>query len=422
KHKDHRKSFNSNPKTRPMGEGRDLFAVCKDGTQLPVEIGLSTIETDGGSAILASIVDITERKKSEKMIIDSEKKLQAILDNTTDAIIVYNEDGDILTINNQAKKLFKQDEGELENISAIIPPDQISVHRFQLNNAKSGTNLVDYETERILSDGQRIFVSVALSYIPEQEGIYIETLRDISERVIMRYKIIDFEKAQIIANMAEGVAHHMGTPLASMLLRIQMLKEDIDKNDNNRNLIEKLESVEKQIFYGQKVMQRLLKFASKPLSEKQPVNLKNIINDAVEILRPLLNKKRINFVTNIDNDYIVLVDSNMLQLVFSDLIINSMDAIEEEGEIKIAAKKDETDENLTITITDTGRGIPEEVIPYVFEPFFTTKTAEKGTGLGLAVAKRIIHEHDGEIHIESKKDEGTDIIISLALYRGDEKH
>ena len=73
---------------------------------------------------------------------------------------------------------------------------------------------------------------------------------------------------------------------------------------------------------------------------------------------------------------------------------------------------------MIIKISDTGSGIPEEVIPYVFEPFYTTKTAEKGTGLGLAVAKRIVQEHDGEIRIESKKNEGTDIIINLPLYKG----
>jgi signal transduction histidine kinase len=258
--------------------------------------------------------------------------------------------------------------------------------------------------------------------MPTEDGMYIETIRDISERVIMRNKIIDFEKAQIIANMAEGIAHHMGTPLASILLRIQMLKEDIEQIDKDNNFTEKLGSVEKQVLYGQKIMQRLLKFASKPISEKAPFNIKNIANDAAEILKPLINKKRIKLVIDIDKDYMVLADGNMIQLVFSDLIINSIHAIEDKGIIKISAKNDESIKNLTIKISDTGRGIPEEVIPYVFEPFFTTKTAEKGTGLGLAVAKRIIHEHDGEIRIESKKNEGTDIIIDLALYKGVKQH
>ncbi len=418
-HRDHRKCFFSNPATRPMGEGRDLFAVRKDGIQFPVEIGLSAIETEGGMAVLGSIVDITERKNAEKILQDSEKKLQAILDNTADSIIVYNELGNISSINKQAVKLFETDEGKLENISSVIPPDQLSIHKFQMQEAKNGNNLIDYETERILSSGQRIFVSIALSYMQGEDGHYIETIRDISERVIMRNKIIDFEKAQIVANMAEGVAHHMGTPLASMLLRIQMLKEDMEDLDEDGRFREKLQFVEKQILYGQKVMQRLLRFASKPLSEKQPFNIKNIADDAVEILRPLLTKKSIDLIIDIDKDYAVLADGNMIQLVFSDLIINSIHAIENKGTIKITARNDETDENLTIKISDTGSGVPEEVLPYVFEPFFTTKAAEQGTGLGLAVAKRIVQEHDGEIRIESKKDEGTDIIINLSLYKGD---
>ena len=422
KHSGHRKDFSSNPASRPMGKGRDLFAIRKNGTQFPVEIGLSSIETDSGITVLSSIIDITERKKAEKILQDSEEKLQAILDNTTDSILVYDEHGKIIKVNKQARILFTNNEEKLENISEIIPADQISIHQYQLSEAKNGTNLLDYETERILSKGDRIFVSIAISYMPGEDGMYIETIRDISERVVMRYKIIDFEKAQIIANMAEGIAHHMGTPLASMLLRVQMLKEDMETFDAEYKFQDKLESIENQILYGQKIMQRLLKFASKPINERVPINIKNIAKDAIEMLRPLLNEKRIKSVIDINKDYKVLADSNLIQLVFSDLIINSIHAIKDKGIIKITANKDESNEKLTIKISDTGTGIPEDVIPYVFEPFYTTKTAEKGTGLGLAVAKGIIHEHDGEIRIESKKNEGTEIIINLALYKGVKQH
>lgn len=420
-HMDYRKNFFLNPSNRAMGEGRDLFAVRKDGTRFPVEIGLSTLQTESGVAVLSSVVDITERKNAEKLVKDNEQKLKAILDSTTDAILVYDKNGSIMIINNQAKKMFSENEKILENISQIIPASHRSIHNFQLSEAENGTNLFDYETERVLSNGKNIHASIALSYIPAQGGMYFESIRDISERVIMRHKIIDFEKAQIIASMAEGIAHHMGTPLASMLLRVQMLKEDIEQFDNNDYFSQKLESIEKQIHYGQKVMQRLLRFASKPTSERVPSNIKNIASDAVEILKPLLNKKRIKLVIDINKDYMILADGNMIQLVFSDLIINSIHAIENEGTIKVTASNDESNDNLTIKISDTGSGIPEEVIPYVFEPFFTTKTTEQGTGLGLAVAKRIVHEHDGEIMIESKKNIGTDIIINLALYKGDTK-
>ncbi|NIP38221.1 MAG: PAS domain-containing sensor histidine kinase [Candidatus Dadabacteria bacterium] len=411
----------SNPTNRPMGGGRDLYAIRKDGTKFPVEVGLSTIESDGSKGVLASIIDITERKSAEKILHDSEQKLQAILNNNADAILVYNTEGKIVSINKKAKKLFSNNSVKVINIFDIIPSNFIPIHRFQLEQAKSGINLLDYETERINADGRRINVSIALSYISLENGLFIENMRDISERIVIRNNIIDFEKAQIIANMAEGVAHHMGTPLASMLMRVQMLKEDIEEIDEDGKFREKLQSVEKQILYGQKVMQRLLKFASKPISEKQPFNIKHIADDAVEILRPLLTKKSIDLIIDIDKDYSVLADGNMIQLVFSDLIINSIQAIENKGTIKITARHDDTDENLTIKISDTGSGIPEEVIPYVFEPFFTTKAAEQGTGLGLAVAKRIVHEHDGQIRIESKKDEGTDIIINLAIYNGDSK-
>lgn len=419
KHKGYRKEFFSYPASRPMGRGRDLYALRKDQSIFPVEIGLSTIETEGGTAVLSSIVDITERKKSEAILKDSEEKLQAVLDNISDAILVYSENGKIMMINNKAKSLFSNKRKKLKNISEIISSNQISVHDYQLRMARNGQSLSEYETERTLANGKRILVSIALSYMPSEDGLYIETIRDITERVLMRNKILDFEKAQIIANMAEGIAHHMGTPLASMLLRIQMLKEDIDQHYDDPSLSDKMHFVEKQILYCQKVMQRLLRFANKPSNEKQPTNILNITNDSVEIIRPLLSKKRIEMVIDIDKMHLVLADGNLIQLVLSDLIINSIQSIEDKGTIKIAASIDESSDNITISLSDTGSGIPEDVIPYVFEPFYTTKTAERGTGLGLAVAKRIIQEHDGEIRIESKVDKGTDIIIKLPLLKGE---
>ena len=112
----------------------------------------------------------------------------------------------------------------------------------------------------------------------------------------------------------------------------------------------------------------------------------------------------------------ILTDTNLLHLVFTDTIMNAVDAMPEGGSLTLTASGDTVPGFAVITINDTGDGIPKEIIPYVFEPFFTTKPAGMGTGLGLSVAKRIISDHGGEISVKSKEGEGTTVTIKLPLY------
>jgi two-component system NtrC family sensor kinase len=147
--------------------------------------------------------------------------------------------------------------------------------------------LSDYETKKIRGDGRRMFVSVGLTYMDQEGGSFIEIIRDISVRVVMRNKIIKLEKAQVVGKMAEGIAHHMGTPLACMLLRVQMLKED------NADFVEKLGSIEKQIFYSQKVIQRLLRFASKPQSERISERVSVLLEEALDMINPISKSREL---------------------------------------------------------------------------------------------------------------------------------
>ena len=417
KHSAYRIDFHADPQARPMGKGRDLSALRKDGSEFPVEIGLNPIHTNEGVLVLSAIVDITERKRAEQALRENEEKLEAIINSTADAILVYDEQGKVITINREAKRLFCNDgKKELKDVWDIIPQDSKASFYEKLRSVKEGSKLVDYETEKIKGNGERIFVSVSLVYANEGGGSFIEIIRDISERVAFRSKIIELEKAQLIGKMAEGIAHHLGTPLASILLRVQMLKEDIPRIPGYADFTEKLDSIERQIFYGQKVIQRLLRFVSKPQSERVSERVSLLIEEAVDMINPISKRQGIDLDLRVDRDLKVLADANLIELVFLDIITNAVDAMPKGGRLSISASKNEQEGTIEIVISDTGTGIPKEVLPFVFEPFFTTKPAGKGTGLGLSVAKRIIHDHDGEISIDSMEGKGTSVRIRLPIY------
>src|SRR3989304_1715506 len=371
KHSEYSKSFFVNPQARLIGMGRDLFALRKDGSELHVEIGLNPIKTEEGVLVLAAIVDITERKLAEEMLRESEERLQAVMDNTTDAIMVYDEDGMVIAMNKEAERLFcSNNKTGLKNIWDVIPLENRADFSNILKSVKEGSRLLDYEIEKIIDNGK----------------------------------------------MAEGIAHHMGTPLASMLLRVQMLKEDINGIPEYKKFMERLDSIEKQIFYAQRVMQRLLKFASKPENVKRPEKVFYLIEEAVDIIKPLLRKEGIELELCLGEGVKVWADSNLLLLVFSDIMMNAVDAMPSGGKLSITTSNVNPDGQVQVQISDTGIGISRAVLPFIFDPFFTTKPAGKGTGLGLSVAKRIILDHNGEISIESTEGEGTSVLIRLPIY------
>jgi len=415
-HVKYRSSYAKEPSTRPMGHGRDLFALRSDGSQFPVEIGLNFANSDSGLVFISTIVDITERRNTEKLLNEREQRLREIMDNTTDAIIVFDDKGVVETLNREAEQLFcGNSKKKIDQIWEIITPENKENFFEKLSKASQGERITDVETEKIGKDGKRISVSISLVYMSGGQGRFIETIRNISERIVMRNKIIELEKAQIIGKMAEGFAHHMGTPLASMLLRVQMLKDDIPDLPEFESVGDKLNSIERQILYGQKVIQRLLKFVGRPENEKSPENISILLEESIELIRPLIKKKGIVLETDIEDNLKIFADTNLIHLVFSDTMMNAIDAMPEGGVLSLLSCNDEITQSVNVLIKDTGVGISKETIPYIFEPFFTTKPAGKGTGLGLSVAKRIVHDHGGDINIKSKQGSGTIVSISFPI-------
>ena len=415
-HTEFRYSYQASPSTRPMGKGRELFACRKDGTEFPVEIGLNPVQTKTGMVVLSTIVDITDRKLIEKLVREGDEKFRRVMDNASDAVLVFDASGRVETINRAGLELFAGDGGQINEIWEIITPERRQRFTIQLERVKEGEPIVDQETEMLRKGGRRVPVSISLVYMDQGGGRFIETVRDISARIAMRNKIVELEKAQIVGRMAEGFAHHMGTPLASMLLRVQMLKDDMKEIPECGDIGEKLDSIERQILYGQKVIQRLLRFVSNPQSEKAPENLSEILTESLDMVRPLLRKQGITAETDLDPELVILSDPNLLHLVFSDAAMNAVDAMPEGGKLTITANGEEVPGFAVVRIADTGTGIPREVIPFVFDPFFTTKPTGVGTGLGLSVAKRVITDHGGEVSIKSKEGKGTTLLIKLPIH------
>ena len=217
-----------------------------------------------------------------------------------------------------------------------------------------------------------------------------------------------------MGKMAAGTAHHLNTPLAAMLLRLQMMRERAHHESSTADL----EHLEAGMRFCQQFVQRLLEFSRRAPVQKQPEEVARTIESVVNFLAPPLAAKRAQVSLNLEavNGEQILADGNQMEALVSILLSNALEAIPPRGTVNITCRRPSADW-MEIQVSDNGCGIGPADLPRVFEPFFTTKGPGRGTGLGLAIARNIVLDHGGTIRLESTPQQGTTVFVTLPLYR-----
>src|SRR5829696_1925824 len=258
KHPSYRDTFLHDPSKRQMGAGRDLTGIRKDGAEIPVEIGLNHIRTEEGSFVVASIVDITERKKQEE-------KFRTIVESVPNGIIMVDQTGAITLSNSEAEKMFGYDRGELigKKVESLVPM------RYQMNHPKDRDRFIDHPQKRqmgagrdlsgLKKDGTEIPVEIGLNPIETPEGRYIlASILDISERkgiddkLHKAYEEVQ-QKNQEMEQFVYTVSHDLKAPLVTSMSFMGFLKEDI-AGKNFGEVADSLQRLEK----AHKRMQELI--------------------------------------------------------------------------------------------------------------------------------------------------------------------
>lgn len=219
------------------------------------------------------------------------------------------------------------------------------------------------------------------------------------------------EKMVAIGKLTSGVAHEINNPLGGMLNCIYHFKKGGQPIEKQKQYLDLMEDGVKRI---QKTVTNLLEYARNPGLERSNTDLRALIKKALDLLDYQIQKSHIKIEYEFSDAIpLVKVDQNQMVQVFVNIILNAVQAMEEGGLLKIAIRS--IDEQIILTVSDTGKGIPEEDLPKVFDPFFTTKGKDGGSGLGLWLSQGVIERHGGIIQIDSKNDEGTTVRIQLPL-------
>ncbi len=236
----------------------------------------------------------------------------------------------------------------------------------------------------------------------------------------LQTQLVQVEKMASIGQLAGGIAHELNNPLGSILGFSQLLVKDIAENDPKKH---DLQRIERAAYRCKKIIESLLSFARQRDAEFKEVSVNDCIEETLPLCENQLAKSRIEAVRHLSPDAPkILGDSNQLQQVFTNLIVNAIDAMPGGGKLTLSTQKT-ADEKVEARVTDTGEGISREHIRKVFDPFFTTKEVGKGTGLGLSIVYGIVKKHNGEIKITSRPGEGTTFILEFpaAARRKEEK-
>lgn len=424
-----------------MTTGKPANLACrtllKDGSQrwIWITVSLETEpETNRVVSIWGAVKDITENKKAEEALLESEairekwKVLQDAIENAKDAIVWADAETGIITqCNPAALALLERNAGEIigAHHSIIHPPADKQRYTLMFRPGEPDRPPSGAEAEVISKSGKLIPVHISASFIRIgdrliKQGIFRD-LTDVkkaqAEKEALSRKLYQAQKMEAVGQLAGGMAHDFNNILSVILGTAQMT---IKKSPPGSPMLDNLHKIVRSAHRAKELTTKLLVFARSEQMIVQNMPVQKLIRELAAALKGCIPEE-IRIQIRIDETVPELaIDLNQVLRALLNLSLNAGDAMPEGGVIRIAVSQKRIEQNgleshpalnaglyCVIDISDDGPGIPPEVLDRLFEPFFTTKDYGKGTGLGLPVALGIIKAHKGHIDISNRPEGGA---------------
>ncbi len=406
----------------------DTKWVRKDGEVRDIHLRGAAVDAgDPSSGLVFAAVDITDAKKSEEALQESEAKYRTVVENSLVGVCII-QDGVIRFANGRWCEIHGYEYEEVMNglkvRDLVHPEDRASadeiIRRQQTGGFDDGKN----EFRAFRKDGSLITVKVfGRTMIYRGRPATISTVIDITRERMLENQLLQSQKMEAIGMLAGGVAHDFNNILTAMTGYATLLQMKIGREDSLSPYIDQILSASGK---GANLTKSLLAFSrQQPLSLK-PVSLNNILGDTTKLLKRLLTEDVALETIPSPDDIIIMADPTHLDQILFNLTANASDAMPDGGRLTIETRLVEMDDEIRathgvdrpgkyalMTVSDTGKGMDEKTMGRIFEPFFTTKEAGKGTGLGLATVYGIVRQHEGYISVRSRPGSGTTFFIYL---------
>jgi PAS domain S-box-containing protein len=425
-HPGFRGGFFIRPSVRSMGAGRDLFGLRKDGSEVPVEIGLTPVVTEEGLFVISSIVDITARRRAEE-------RFRVAVESSPNGMLMLDQSGKILLVNREIERIFGYAREELlgNGVETLVPP------RFRTRHPDDRAAFFANPKARIMGAGRELFglhksggevpVEIGINPIETDEGLFVlASVTDISarkraeeDRRKLEEQLRQAQKMEAVGTLAGGVAHEFNNVLGSIVGFSELIRSATNGLDGVQSDVNEILAAAER---GRQIVDRILAFSRRTEPSRRPLALGQFVTDSAKLLRAALPASIEVDVQVRPGSPRIAGDPTSIQQVLMNLGTNAAHAMPAGGRLEIAvdpfyvrdsfarARPDLHEGHYAVlSVRDSGEGMDRNVLSRVLEPFFTTKELGRGSGLGLAIVHGIMREHEGMLELESEVGRGTTV-------------
>jgi PAS domain S-box-containing protein len=357
--------------------------------------------------------DLERREEAETALRESEARIRAILDAAPDGILTMAEDRTIESANPAAERIFGYDTGKLagRNLEPLLDdgaPEPGTERIRAYIEAPSGLpNGLAFDAAGRRQDGSVFPLHITMSTLRlADRQLFIAIVRDMTEYAEIHEKLARAQHLAAIGEMGASVAHEIRNPLTGIDGALHLIGDSLREDDLKREIVQEALT---QIRRVERTVRDLLIFARPWKPEQQECSMGEIIESARDDADVRDASAGVGFEIDVAKDLRARVDPYLFRQVLVNVFRNAAQAMPEGGRVSVSAAQ--VAGMVRIKVADTGEGIPEDVLKKVFQPFYTTRT--RGSGLGLAVCRRIMESQDGTIALSSTPGEGTTVTLEL---------
>ena len=410
---------------RIIGKTVEVSGLTKEGVEIPIEMSLTYQRLEQEQHLFTAIIrDIRERKQVEKELLKSEERFRELAENIPEVFWITSPDFNRMLYVSPAyetiwgrtcKNLYEHPKSWMDSIHQ---DDIVRVTAAIEDHIQGKADFAEeYRIEH--PDGSTRWIIDRAYSIKGKSGLtdhIIGVANDITERIKMRNVLLQSEKLKSIGTITAGISHEFNNILAIISGNVQLLEASYKDHEE---LTKALRTIKRATNDGAQISRRMLKFTktAKDTEGFVPFDINELINQAIDFTMPrwknMAQAKGINY--HMDTEGMkrvpsILCDPTEIREILVNIINNALDAMSGDGRISFSTWSGE--DTVFISISDTGKGMPEEVMRNIFDPFFTTRTSV-GTGLGMSTAYGIITRHGGKIEVESEVGKGTTFTLQF---------
>ena len=438
KHPRQRSQYFAEPKVRPMGAGLELYGLRKDGSEFPVEISLSPIETDDGRLVSSAIRDITDRQRAEEKVAELNARFRSLLETAPDAMVLAGADGRMVLVNAQTEKLFGYARAELlgNSVDMLVPPRFREKHPRQRSQYFAEPKVrpmgAGLELYGLRKDGSEFPVEISLSPIETDDGRLVSSaIRDITDRKQAEDTVRELNESQQrhavqveaankeLEAFSYSVSHDLRAPLRSIDGFSMALVEDYagQLDVEGKGLLDRIRAATKRMA---QLIDDLLNLARVTRTEMR-YEVVDLSAMASSVLADLQSGDPARHVECVVGDHVVgHGDSRLLRVVLENLLGNAWKFTMNKPQARIELGMSRQNGAPVYFVRDDGPGFDMAYVDKLFGTFQRLHAATEfpGTGIGLASVRRIIQRHGGKTWAEGAVGKGATFSFTLAEHEG----